>query len=110
MRLDGLGRSLYRHRLDDIGVQSSLHQVFHFADTMRFLLEYSNEFISDELPLLLGIGDARQHVQKPLRRIDTAYIQVKIILKHGKNLLVLVLAQHSRVDEDTDETIADRTR
>ena len=84
------------------GYKRSLHQKIDRPDPLGFFLENANEFVSDQLAFLFRIADARQHVQKTLRRIDAANIQVQIVLKHRKNFFELVLPQQAGVDENAD--------
>ena len=78
--------------------------------SVRFFLEDADEFGADELPLLFRIGDAGQHVQKPIGRIDAANIQMQIVLKHRQHFLEFVLPQQTVVDEHADQPVADRAR
>src|SRR5207253_185924 len=58
-----------RHRLDHVGIQSPLREIIHATELLRLGLEHVDERLSDDLPLALRIDDAREPVEKQLRRV-----------------------------------------
>src|SRR5450755_795118 len=62
MRLDHLRRSAHRARLDHVRIKRPLHQPLDLAlgllDAQGFFFEYFDEFVADNLALLLGLGYA----------------------------------------------------
>src|SRR5438552_5150764 len=110
VRLDRLRGPFHRNRFNDVRIQSSLNEKIHGADLFRLLLEYANEFISDQLTFSLRIAHSSQHIEKALRSIYSPNIQMQVVLKHRKHFFEFVLSQQAGVDENTDQTVSDSLR
>ena len=70
-------------------------------------LEHVDEGRADDLSLLLGIGDAREPLQKQVRRVDEDERQLQS-LEARPDLVRFVLPHDAVVDEDARQAIADR--
>ncbi len=107
MRLDNLRRSAHRTRLDHIGIERTLHQpldlAFTFLNPPGFPLEYFDEFVADNLALLLGIADAFELAEKAVGGIDGIETQAKFIAQRLLHLLEFVFAQHTVVHENAGQ-------
>ena len=109
MRLDGVRLlGLGTRGLDDVRIDRSLREPLHVAQLGGFALEHFDEQAPDDLPLLLGIGDAGKRRQEFVARIDVIHAHAEILRKRMHDLLRLVQAQEAVIDEDAGETIADR--
>ena len=100
VRFDRGRRSVYRCRLDDIGVDRPLSQPFYIGELHRFAVEYFDEVAADDLALLFGICRSGQIGEKLVSCPDTDNVQ-------SKRFFVLVFAQQSGIYEDTDQLLAD---
>src|SRR5215813_2036108 len=111
MGLDGLRRSTHAARLDHIGIERSLHKPLHFADflfqPMRLFFEDPDEFVADDLALLLRLAHAGQFFKKPPARVHRDQVQAQFVAEVLLDFLKLVLAQHTVVDEDAYQPPAD---
>ncbi len=56
--------------LDHVGVERPLHEEAHVPERAGLLLEHADELLADDLPLLLGLGDALEPPQEPLACVD----------------------------------------
>ena len=105
MSLDSLRRPANGTRFDHVGIQRSLHQplnlAFFLLDAMSLLIENRDEFVADDLPLLLRIGHTFELAEKALRRIHRDQMQPRIVTQRPLNFLKLVLSQHAVVDKNT---------
>ena len=108
MRLDDLRGPAHRTRLDYVGIQRALHQPFDLAlgllDAEGFLLEHFDEFIADDLALLLRVTDAREFLHEPVGRVHGLQFKVQLVAQYLLHLLEFVLAQHAVVHEDTGQS------
>src|SRR5664280_276889 len=112
MALDGLRRPAHRARLDHVGIQRALHQPIDFAvqllDAVRLFLEDRDELVADDLALLLRLADAGQLAEEAFAGVHRVNIEAEFlaqVLLHGDEL---VLPQHTIVDEDAGQLIANR--
>ena len=109
VRFNRLRGPLHRDGFDDIRVQRPLHKKIDRTNPLCFLFKNTNKLIPDQLPFFLRIGNTGEHVQKAFRRINTVNVEMEIVLQHRKDFLVFILSQQSGVNENADETIADRS-
>src|SRR5213596_3342873 len=109
MRLDARARlRLAAARLDEVGVDRSLHEEIDRADPLRLLLEDTDELLTDDRALRLGIDDIFEPREESLGRVDVD--EAKARAERRDHLLGLALAQQSVIDEHAGEPIADRLR
>jgi 3-deoxy-D-manno-octulosonate 8-phosphate phosphatase KdsC-like HAD superfamily phosphatase len=113
--LDGSRRALERDRLDNIRVQSTLKEPLNLStlsssilellvQTLGLLLEHLNEGVSDDLALLLGIGDALELAEEELGSVDDGEVDAEVLAEHLVDLLGLVETEDSIVDHDGVES------
>ena len=93
--------------LQNVGIDGSLRQKINALQLLRFVVEYLDEFLADDLPLGLGVGDARQLVEKTIDGIHIDEIRVHFVPEDLDDLLRLTLAQKTVVDVDADQLLAD---
>ena len=91
----------------NVGVDGSLRQKINALQLLRFVVEYLDEFLADDLPLGLGVGDARQLVEKTIDGIHIDEIRVHFVPEDLDDLLRLTFAQKTVVDVDADQLLAD---
>ena len=117
VRLDGLGRALEGERLDDVWVQGALEEPFNlacvgrvvgcFGNLLCFLLEDLDESVADDFALLLRVvGDALEAAEEEIGGVDDGQIDTQALLERLLDLLGLVQAQHTVVDHDGVEAVA----
>ena len=109
MRFDRGGwATLGRRRLDDVGVERSLHQESHLPfDVRGGVFEYVDERMADPAPLFLGILDVLQLPEEAMRRIDDPEVHAKVRAERLLDLLALAAAQKTVIHEDAGQPIAD---
>src|SRR5207247_3008330 len=109
MRLDARPRlRLAAARLDDVGVDRSLHEEIDRADPLRLLLADTDALLTDHRALGLRIDDIFEPREESLGRVDVD--EAKARAERRDHLLGLALAQQSVIDEHAGEPIADRLR
>ena len=91
--------------LDHVRVRGALAQEVGL-DLARLPLEDLDEPAADDLPLLLGIGDARQSAQELVGGVHPDHVQLEG-REVGLHLLHLVLAHEAVVHEDAGQLGAD---
>src|SRR5207237_8681941 len=97
-----------RSRLVHVRVERALRQQVDVADAARLVLETADELLADDRALLLGIAHSTEATEEALRRVDVHETETR---PEGRDdLLGLVRAQESGVDEDAGEPVADRAR
>src|SRR5579871_3387681 len=69
------------------------------------IVEDRDEFVADDLALLLRFRDSGKLGKKPLSGIDGYQTEAQAVAQIGLNLLELVFAQHSVIDEDAGKSI-----
>mmetsp|Transcript_100609 Transcript_100609/g.225510 ORF Transcript_100609/g.225510 Transcript_100609/m.225510 type:complete len:554 (+) Transcript_100609:73-1734(+) len=111
VRLDGRGRPAVGGGLDDVGVERALQQHAllglqpHVLDR---LLEGLDEEAPDDLPLPLGLRDARELRVEALRGVDHPQLQAwDVLLEPLLHALRLVLPQQPCVYQEGPEALAD---
>ena len=108
VRLDRRGDALGAARLDHVAVQRPLHEPLDVAELPRLLLEDADELAADDLALLLRLLDAGEQLEEAVLRLHVDERDVEVLAERLDDLLRLVLAQQSVVDEDARELVADR--
>ena len=93
--------------LDDVGVNGALGEPAHVVEGLRLLLENLDEQVADELALLLRIVNASERREKAILGIDADHLHAQMLGEGRHDLLRLVQAQQSVVDEYAGELIAD---
>ena len=83
-------------------------QEVHRADLLGLFLKDPDEFLADDLPLVLRLGNASQLAQEARSRVDAAYIHMELVLHHLLHLVSLVLPQQSVVHKNARQLIAHR--
>ncbi len=106
--LDGDRRTAEgRERLDDVGIQRPLYQKSHVLSYRTgFGLEHIDESVSDAAPLLFGVGDAGELLQKTISGIYHSQIDAQVAAKGLLHLLPLVEAQQSVIHEDAGQPVS----
>ena len=93
VRFDGAG-------LDDVGIDCSLGQEADALELAGFLLEHADEFSTDDLPLLLGIGYAGELVKETVHCVDIDKVRVQFVAEHLHDLLGFTLTEKTVIDVD----------
>ena len=110
-----VGRALAAAGLDHVGVERALHQEGDLLalrggsaqDVALGGLEDPDELATDDLALLLGVGDARERVEETLLGVDDVQVDPGGRDEVALDLLGLALAEQAVVDEHTGELVAD---
>ena len=95
--------------LHDIGVDRALCQKVHSADLFCFILEHTDELLADDLALALGGLYAGQLLVEAVAGVNADKVDVKLtaLTKDLADLLALVLAQQTVVNENAGQLLAD---
>src|ERR1039458_10003899 len=105
MTLDS--RALPRPRLDDVGIERSLHEktraVAVFGEVARDVLELSDEELANDLALGLGIGHAGEGAKESVLGLHVNEINPELAGEGLFNLVALVLSHKPGVDKDTGQ-------
>ncbi len=112
MRLDLRGLLAFRPaRFDHVGIERALREEARcFAvdlNGVRFALEQADELLADDLALLFGIADAVERAQKFFDGVDRDQANAQRALERLDDLLRFALPQHTGIDEDARQLIAD---
>ena len=99
-------RSVAKTRFDNVRVDSTLNKIIYLADLLCFFLEYTNEFLTDYLALALGFFNSRKLAKESLTCIYADKIHAAVC-KCCFNLVALILAHKSVVNENTGKLAAD---
>src|SRR5262245_53847117 len=86
-------------RLDHVRVQCALREEVNLSELRRFGLEDLNKGSADDPPLLLGVHDAGESIEKRLRRVDKDKRKMKS-LEALADLRGFIEPQHAVIDED----------
>ena len=106
--LDLLGcLRLGRRALDHVRIERALGEEVDPAELGRLLLEDPDELVADDLPLLLGILDARQPLEEPLSRVDHHEPHPEVALEGDPQELRFLLAHQAVVDIDAGQLLPD---
>src|SRR5579864_8982498 len=107
MALDDLRGAAHRARLNDIGIERSLHQpldvAFLLFDAQGFLLEDSYEFRADDFALGFGVGNSGETGEEAPGCVDGYEVQAKFVAQVLLHFLEFVFAQDAVVDKDAGE-------
>ncbi len=113
MRLNNGGGTLDGDRLDNVRVQSALHQKFYGeafgggGDEFALLLgEDFDEFVADDFALLFWVGDAGEFGEEAFLRVDADDVEAEAFAEQAQSFFELVAAQEAGIDEDVDEAVA----
>ena len=92
-----------------IRVDGALCQEVHGSDFLGLFLEDTDEFLSDDFPLVLRLGDTGKFLIIALLCVDTDKVQIKLAVgtKYCLNLISLVLAEKAVIHENTGELLSD---
>ena len=106
-RLDRGRRTIDRTGLDHVGIDRPLPQPPYPFDADGLLVEDLHEIAADDLAFALRIGHAPQIAQETVTGLDALDVEPHTFIgfQHAPEL---VLAQQTRIDENTVEVPADR--
>ena len=95
--------------LDDIRVDRALDEVIDGTDLLGLFLEDADEFLADDLALLLRLRHALELLVEAVLGIDADEVEVVRAFRaeDGLDLVALVLAQQAVVDKDAGQLLAD---
>src|SRR4051794_16670767 len=94
--------------LDHIGIERALGEVAGVGDRCRFALESFDEFLANDLPFLLRIGNAFETAEEWISRVADAEVDFEVVTEGAVDELAFAFAQQAVVNEDADELLADR--
>ena len=106
MAFDRHRRADEGHRLNDIGIKSSLRQKLDVAELFGLVFEDLDEEMADDFSLPLRIFDSFQSRKKATRGIHIAEALPKPFRKEARDPLCFPLAKKAIVDKNTGQTIA----
>lgn len=98
--------ALTQSALDDVGIDRSLHEIVDFAEFFCFFTEYVDEVFADYLAFALRLPDAAKIGQEPFGSVDFYQVHSSFVAEDAHNVVCLVLAEQSVIDENTGEVIA----
>ena len=99
---------VHGHRLDHVGIERSLREEVRVGNRVGRALERLDEGVADHHALLLGILDAAQVAQEPLRGVERLERNPQRVAEARLDLLALARAQQAVVDEEAVQALADR--
>lgn len=102
--LDDLTRNV--QRLDAVRVNGALGKPLRIGNLLGLGIKDFHEVATDNLTLLLGVGDTCQIGKEPFGSIHANDVETQhfIVVHH---LLELILAKHTMIHEDAREAVAD---
>jgi hypothetical protein len=106
MALDGGRRAANRHGFDHVGVERPLRQEIEVAECRRRVIEDVDEGSADDLALLLGVGHAREPIEKRRARINMVNGQLQLLVAFH-HLPCLIQPEQAVVHENTLQSITD---
>ena len=95
--------------LHHIGIDRSLCQHIDFPEFFRFGFKNADEFLADDSPLFLRLGDARQPAQEAFLRVDSVQMQTEAAAEGLLHKVAFVFPQQAVVDEHADQIVPDGT-
>ena len=108
VRLDPRRDARLAAGLDHVGVEGSLDEEAHVAESRGLLLEDADEILADPPSLLLRVADALEAGEEPVGGVDVDELDVEMVAERLDDPRRLVLAQEAVVDEDAGQLVADR--
>ena len=93
---------------DHVGVQGALNEVIGIGQIGGHLFEDPDECLTDDLALLLRIGDPGQPLQETVLRVDVNQIRREVPPEGLFDLFALAESHEPVVDEDAGELTTDR--
>lgn len=98
--------------LNDVGINRPLHEEIDLADLLRFGFKNTDEFLTDDLALLLRFCHSLEFFIETLLGVDADKVQVVRAFRaeHGLDLVSLVLSEEAVIDKDARQLLADRLR
>ena len=98
--------------LNDVGINRPLHKEIDLADLLRFGFKDTDEFLADDLALLLRLGHSLELFIETRLGVDADKVQVVRAFRaeHGLDLVALILSEEAVIDEDARQLLADRLR
>src|SRR5262245_38756057 len=106
MSLDGGGRPLERHGLDDVRIERALGQPRDVAELPSLVIEHRDELRADRLALDLGIRHTIETIYESLACLDMDQVHLECIAECPDDRLHLPLPQQPVVHEEARELIA----
>ena len=70
---------------------------------------HADEFASDDLAFLFGIGDPGELVEETVGRVDVDQVRAELFAEHLDDLFAFALAHQAVVHVHANELLADRT-
>src|SRR5438128_9159926 len=114
MSLDGGGRPLHGEGLNDVRVESSLHQEAAFAMRLALLqvaggfIKHGDEFPADAFALFFRVGNTLELSEKTIRGVYADHVEPEALPVHGERVFKFVFAKETRVYKDVGQAIANR--
>ncbi len=110
MALDDGG--LAEAALNDVRINRPLHEEIDLADLLRFGFKDTDEFLADDLALLLRLGHSLELFIETRLGVDADKVQVVRAFRaeHGLDLVALILSEETVINEDARQLLADRLR
>ena len=102
------GVAVDRNTFNDVGVGGALREKTDVFDLHRGIVEYADEFVTDDLAFLFRFRGSGELVEKTAGCIDVDKLHPK---RSGEKVLHpfrLIFAEKAVVDENTGEIVADR--
>src|SRR6185503_4758078 len=90
------------------GVERALGEELGAFDGLGLALERLDEFLADDLALLLRVAHAGQLAEELLAGVAGAKVDLEVVAEGGLDEVAFVLTEQAVVDEDADELVADR--
>ena len=92
-----------------VRVNGALRQEVHGSDLLRLFLEHTDEFLANDLALLLRLLYAGQFAVISLLRVDADKVQVEITFRseHRFHLVAFIFAEQAVVNEDAGQLLPD---
>ena len=93
--------------LENVGVDGTLRQEGYAFLLAGFFLEDADEFRADDFAFLLGVGDARQLIQKAVHCVHVHQVGVHLVAEYFDDLFGLAFAQQAVIDVYAHEVPTD---
>ena len=84
--------------LKDIGINGSLAEELDAFELCSFLCEYLDEFLTDDVALLLGIGNACKQIKESVYCVNIDEVGVHFTAEYADNLLGLSLSEKAVIN------------